>query len=123
MQREENAKLFTKLSGGTVLPYKYEYWNSFVDESGVDQASAWQKSIFEIDRNSRKFNNYTQHPMMRNTDLKGTARMTTVWPINNYYYLKAWNENNKADYKPDKLISDLYKNTITARWNIYIKDL
>lgn len=123
MQREENAKLFTKLSGGTVLPYKYEYWNSFVDENGQDKASAWQKSIFEIDRNSRKFNNYTQHPMMRNTDLKGTARMTTVWPINNYYYLKAWNDNNNADYKPETLIKDLYDNTVSARWNIYIKDL
>ncbi len=120
MQREENAKLFTKLSGGTVLPYKYEYWNSFV-EDGVDKASAWQKSIFEIDRNSTKFNNYTQHPMMRKTDLRGTARMTTIWPENGYYYLKAW--QNAAAYTPDSLFDDIYNKTVSAKWNIYLNDL
>ena len=124
MQREENAKLFTKLSGGTVLPYKYEYWNSFV-EDGVDKASAWQKSIFEIDRNSTKFNNYTQHPMMRKTDLRGSARMTTIWPTNKYYYSMAWTATggDVAKYQPKALFDDLYKSTITDRWNIYKADL
>lgn len=121
MQKEENAKLFTKLSGGTVLPYKYEYWNSFV-ENGEDKASAWQKSIFEIDRNSTKFNNYTQHPMMRKTDLRGSARMTTIWPTNDYYYLKAW--QTPAQYTPAQLIQQkIYNNIIVARWDTYKKDL
>ena len=119
MQREENAKLFTKLSGGTVLPYKYEYWNSFV-EDGVNKASAWQQAIFEIDRNSTKFNNYTQHPMMRKTDLRGTARMTTIWPENDYVYLKAW--QNSAKYAPDALFEDIY-NKVTTKWQIYLNDL
>lgn len=129
MQKEENAKLFTKLSGGTVLPYKYEYWNSFV-ENGVDKASAWQKSIFEIDRNSTKFNNYTQHPMMRKTDLRGSARMTTIWPTNSYFYLKAWqgnaptaSESGLVSYKPDDLVKYLYNNVVSARWETYKKDL
>lgn len=121
MQREENAKLFTKLSGGTVLPYKYEYWNSFV-EDGVDKASAWQKSIFEIDRNSTKFNNYTQHPMMRKTDLRGSARMTTIWPTNKYYYLLAWKQNTNAQYSAKTLIPTLYNDVVT-RWNVYKNDL
>ena len=121
MQREENAQLFTKLSGGTVLPYKYEYWNSFV-ENGVDKASAWQKSIFEIDRNSTKFNNYTQHPMMRKTDLRGSARMTTIWPTNSYYYLKAWLEPSK--YTPSSLIKQqIYNDIIVKRWNVFKADL
>ncbi len=122
MQEEENAKLFTKLSGGTVLPYKYEYWNAFV-ENGVDKATAWQKSIFEIDRNSTKFNNYTQHPMMRNTDLRGTARMTTIWPTNEYYYLKAWQANTSDEYKPATLIPHIYNDVIVKRWNVYKQDL
>ena len=120
MQKEENAKLFTKLSGGTVLPYKYEYWNSFV-ENGVDKASAWQKSIFEIDRNSTKFNNYTQHPMMRKTTLRGSARMTTIWPTNKYYYMLAW--QGSSDYRPEKLMSDIYNDTIVKRWNSFKNDL
>lgn len=121
MQEEENAKLFTKLSGGTVLPYKYEYWNSFV-EGGEDKASSWQKAIFEIDQNSTKFNNYTQHPMMRKTDLRGSARMTTIWPTNNYYYFKAWQGNNSIEFKPDKLFSDIFKK-VKDNWNVYKNDL
>lgn len=119
MQKEENAKLFTKLSGGTVLPYKYEYWNSFV-EDGEDKASAWQKSIFEIDRNSTKFNNYTQHPMMRKTSLRGSARMTTVWPENKYYYLQAWQSPEKNE--PQTLIEALYS-TVNSKWNVFMKEL
>ncbi|MBD5131882.1 MAG: carbohydrate ABC transporter substrate-binding protein [Clostridiales bacterium] len=131
MQKEENAQLFTKLSGGTVLPYKYNYWDSFV-EDGVDKATAWQKSIFEIDRNSTKFNNYTQHPMMRKTDLRGSARMTTIWPTNSYFYLKAWQgaeptatekSSGLQSYKPTDLIPYLYDKIITARWETYKKDL
>ncbi|MDE5722354.1 MAG: hypothetical protein K2I30_06445 [Clostridia bacterium] len=119
MQEEENAQLFTKLSGGTVLPYKYEYWNSFV-ENGEDKASAWQKSIFEIDRNSTKFNNYTQHPMMRKTSLRGSARMTTIWPENDYWYLQAW--QTPQSNAPDQLINKLYNN-VNTRWNTFKNEL
>lgn len=123
MQKEENAKLFTKLSGGTVLPYKYEYWNSFVDENGVDHASEWQKSIFEIDRNSTKFNNYTQHPMMRKTTLRGTAVMTTIWPTNNYYYTKAWQAGSgDSTYKAGTLMSGIYSD-INKLWEMYKREL
>lgn len=121
MQRDENAKLFTKLSGGTVLPYKYNYWEAFI-EDGVDKASSWQKSIFEINRNSTKFNNYTQHPMMRKTGLRGTARMTTMWPENDYYYYKAWGEPSNASYSPATLFTTIYGN-IQSRWNVYKQDL
>ncbi|MDE7330506.1 MAG: hypothetical protein K2N30_05435 [Clostridia bacterium] len=121
MQEEENAKLFTKLSGGTVLPYKYEYWNSFV-ENGEDKATAWQKAIFEIDQNSTKFNNYTQHPMMRSTGLKGTAKMTSMWPTNNYFYLKAWNENTNTEWAPDSLFATIYGDKIVRMWDTYKKD-
>ena len=120
MQKEENATLFTKLSGGTVLPYKYEYWKSFVDENGEDKASAWQKSIFEIDRNSTKFNNYTQHPMMRKTSLRGSARMTTIWPENKYYYLQAWQSPNQNE--PQTLIQSLYS-TVQNKWSVFKKEL
>ncbi len=118
MQREENAQLFTKLSGGTVLPYKYNYADSFKDASGVDHASAWQKAIFEINANSTKFNNYTQHPMMRQTGLKGTAKMTTIWPENNYYYYKAWGNNSDAQYSPDALFSTM-NGDVNKRWQMY----
>lgn len=118
MAREDNAKLFTRVSGGTVLPYKYEYWKSFVDENGDDQATLWQKAIFEIDQNSTKFNNYTQHPMMRNTNLKGTAVMTSVWPGNQYYYYKAW--QTPGSYTAEKLIKeDLYQKYVLASWNTF----
>lgn len=117
MQREENAQLFTRTSGGTVLPYKYEYWNSFV-ENGVDNATLWQKAIFEIDQNSTKFNNYTKHPMMRDTQLRGTARMTTVWPTNVYYYYKAY--QTPASYTPEKLLNKtVYNDIVVARWDTY----
>lgn len=122
MQEEENAKLFTRVSGGTVLPYKYEYWNSFVDANGVDQASKWQKAVFDIDRNSVKFNNYTKHPMMRNTELKGSAVMTTIWPGNLYYYLKAWNTPDA--YAPDTLIDQtVYAKYVLAGWNTFKKEM
>ena len=121
MQREENAKLFTKLSGGTVLPYKYEYWNSFV-ENGENKASLWQQAIFEIDQNSTKFNNYTQHPMMRQTSLRGTAKMTTIWPKNKYYYLQAWSNPGNSDYTPSGLISSLYS-TVNNEWPLYLSEL
>ena len=128
MQKEENAQLFTKLSGGTVLPYKYKYEDSFKDASGVDHASAWQKSIFEIDRNSTKFNNYTQNLMMRGTSLRHTARMTAMWPENEYYYLKAYNgdvvytgRSEKCD--PDSLFTYIYKNIIQQRWSNYVSEL
>ena len=121
MQKEENAQLFTKLSGGTILPYKYNYEESFI-ENGVDKASAWQKSIFEIDRNSTKFNNYTQHPMMRNTGLKGSARMTSVWPKNNYYYIEAWRYPDNSKYKPENLIpTTIYSEIIEKSWETYKK--
>lgn len=125
MQEEENAQLFTKLSGGTVLPYKYEYWNSFVDENGVDQASDWQKAIFEIDRNSTKFNNYTQHPMMRQTTLRGSAVMTTIWPNNTYYYTLAWRAPNDAQYTPERLMDNIYNGTggIKAMWQTYLREM
>lgn len=131
MQKEENAQLFTKLSGGTVLPYKYNYWDSFV-EDGVDKASEWQKAIFEIDRNSTKFNNYTQHPMMRKTNLRGNARMTTVWPTNEYFYLKAWsagagnsmqfNPTERVTNTPTDLMNKIYGTFITSRWSTYLRD-
>ena len=121
MQEEENAKLFTKLAHGTILPYKYDYASSFVDENGVDQASAWQKSIFEIDQNSTKFNNYTQHPMMRSTQLKGSARMTSVWPNNKYYYLNAWKEPTNTAYQPTTLIPNIYQNDVLKLWETYKK--
>lgn len=120
MQREDNAKLFTRTSGGTVLPYQYEYWNAFVDENGADQATLWQKAIFEIDRNSTKFNNYTKHPMMRDTQLRGTARMTTVWPTNVYYYYKSW--QSPEQYTPEKLLdTTIYEGIIDKRWETYKK--
>ncbi|MBD5632558.1 MAG: hypothetical protein HDP34_04950 [Clostridia bacterium] len=121
MQEEENAKLFTKLAHGTILPYKYDYASSFIDENGIDQASAWQKSIFEIDQNSTKFNNYTQHPMMRSTQLKGSARMTSVWPNNKYYYLNAWKEPTNTAYQPTTLIPNIYQNDVLKLWETYKK--
>lgn len=120
MQEEENAQLFTRLSGGTILPYQYDYASSFV-VNGVDTASLWQKAIFEIDQNSTKFNNYTKHPMMRSTDLKGTAVMTTIWPANKYYYLKAY--QSPSSYTPELLLSDLYQNSVVKMWATYKKDL
>lgn len=123
MQEEENAQLFTKLSGGTILPYKYDYASSFVDENGVDQATLWQKAIFEIDQNSTKFNNYTQHPMIRQTTLRGSARMTTIWPKNNYYYAKAWAD--PASYAPDALMDTIYSGEggITTMWATYLREM
>lgn len=122
MAREDNAQLFTRVSGGTVLPYKYEYWNSFVDENGDDQATLWQKAVFDIDRNSTKFNNYTQHPMMRNTDLKGTAVMTSVWPGNQYYYYSAW--QNPSNYTAEKLIGKtLYTDYVVASWDAFKRSM
>ena len=116
MQEEENAQLFTRTSGGTVLPYKYDYSNSF--SAAGETASKWQASIFEINQNSTKFNNYTKHPMMRDTELKAEARMTSVWPENQYYYTKAFTSPTNGDYKPSKLISDIFKKE-SGKWNNY----
>lgn len=121
MQEEENAQLFTRLSGGTVLPYQYDYASSFV-ENGEDKATLWQKAIFEIDQNSTKFNNYTKHPMMRQTTLRGSARMTTVWAKNDYYYAKAWNEPNNSAYAPDTLLKSIYT-SVSGMWETYKKEL
>lgn len=114
MQREDNVQLFTYLSGGTVLPYKYDYAGSFAANNATP--TKWQSSIFEINANSTKFNNYTKHPMMRQTQLKGTARMTTMWPRYEYFYFKSYDNASVNTYKPDTLFNTIY-NTVSSLWN------
>ncbi len=120
MQREDNAQLFTRETNGILLPFDYDYASSF---SAVDEtASDWAASIFEINQNSTKFNNYTQHPMMRNTSLRGTSRMTTIWYINQYYYTLAYLNPTADSYKPDKLFDDMYSD-IGSSWNSYLSQI
>ncbi|MDE6398956.1 MAG: hypothetical protein K2L51_06515 [Clostridiales bacterium] len=114
MQREENAQLFTAVSGGTVLPYKYDYAGSFAANGKT--ASAWQQSIFEINAHSIKFNNYTKHPMMRQTDLKGSAKMTSIWPKNEYYYMKAY--KSPSSFAPS-YIDTIYSRDVVNMWTAY----
>lgn len=118
MQREDNAQLFTAVSGGTVLPYKYDYAGSFAANGKT--ASAWQQSIFEINKHSIKFNNYTKHPMMRQTGLKGSAKMTSIWPKNEYYYMKAY--TTPTSYAPS-LIDTIYTRDVVNMWNTYKNSL
>ena len=55
---------------------------------------------------------------MRDTELKAEARMTSVWPENQYYYTKAFTSPTNGDYKPSKLISDIFKKE-SGKWNNY----
>ena len=58
--------------------------------------------------------------MMRKTSLRGSARMTTVWPENKYYYLQAWQSPEKNE--PQTLIEALYS-TVDSKWNVFMKEL
>lgn len=114
MQREDNAQLFTRETNGILLPFDYDYSASY--SAAGETASAWAESIFEINENSTKFNNYTQHPMMRNTALRGTARMTTVWYNNLYYYINAYQQ--PGSYEPNDLFGSIWGD-VNESWATY----
>lgn len=142
MARDENVKLFSKLSGGTVLPYKCDFKESdgsyikTLDYTKVNfttgltegwdnadyyaQPTKWQTNIWNIASTTTKFNTYTQHPLMLTTSLKGTAKMNSVWPGNNYYYLKAFGGDKSKEPKAlfDSIYGDLKK-----QWTFYKNEM
>ena len=57
---------------------------------------------------------------MRQTGLKGSAKMTSIWPKNEYYYMKAYTA--PTNYAPS-LIDTIYTRDVVNMWNTYKNSL
>ena len=82
MMREENAKLFTERTLGVMLGVKYDNLDGIADR----YLTKFAHSVFDINKNSVKFNLYSQNNMVLNN------KITLEWAdtgINEYAALAA----------------------------------
>ncbi len=82
MMREDNAKLFTERTLGVMLGVKYDNLDGIADR----YLTPFARSVFEINKDSKKFNLYSQNNMVLNN------KITLEWAdtgINEYASLSA----------------------------------
>ena len=65
MMREDNAKLFTERTLGVMLGVKYDNLDGIADR----YLTSFAHSVFEINKNSQKFNLYSQNNMVLNNKI------------------------------------------------------
>ncbi len=90
--------------------------SGYTDQSVYAAATKWQTNIWSIASGTRKFNTYTQHPLMIYSSLKGLAKMNSVWPRNTYYYMDAFRD--AAGTAPTALFDKIYSD-LSGQWTYY----